>query len=664
MSGIEFEERVRKAVSETSDLDGMRRAFKTIEDRQGENSPRVRDLEARKERLRKIKESSVGNEELLANALAVLKENGFRVVLLKTADAARRQILHELEGHRLVVKSKSNVTKELHLSEFLEGEGIEVVETDLGDRIIQLAGCAAVHPTGPACHLTRAQISALFSDHFKRKVSEDPSDLTQVMREEIADYLAKAKVGITGANAIAANEGAVVIVHNEGNAAKCAMLPDKHIIVTTPEKIVPDLDEAVNVTKLQTYLSTGKVVSSYINVITGPSYTADIEKKVYKGMHGPREVVVLIVDDGRLKAADKEPQYCIGCGMCLLHCPVYRVVGPVFGSPGHMGGQGIYLEGTRDRLAEAIDSGLYLCTTCGACTEVCPSRIATRKGIMNLRTKAAGTRKGLGSEHLKIIASIKNYDNPWQAPRRQKAKWAEGLGHKGEVLYFAGCSTSLLFPEIAKSAVHLMRQAGVEPAYLGHEERCCGSTARKLGDDALARDKLEACISDFKRSGAKLVVTSCPGCAATLNRDPQLLKSAGVRVEHLSQFLAGRMDKLPLKRLPDVGKVTYHDPCDLGRELGEYEAPRKLLSAILGGSLTEMDRSRAHSACCGAGSGVRSAYPELARTIASNRIGMARAADAKTIVTACPWCLQSLQEAAEKGIQVLDISQLLERALN
>lgn len=660
----DLSERVRNAVSQSGNLDGMRRSFKTIVDRQKDNESRIPDIELRKERLRKTKEYSVGNEELLARAISVLKENGFRVVLLKTADAARKQVLRELEGQKLVVKSKSNVTKELHLAESLAGHGIEVVETDLGDRIIQLADCPAVHPTGPACHLTRVQIAELFTRHFGKKVSEDPAELTEVMREEIASYLARAQVGITGANAIAANEGAVVIVHNEGNAAKCAMVPGKHIIVTTPEKIVPDLDEAVNVTKLQTFLSTGKVISSYINVITGPSYTADIEKKVYKGMHGPREVVVLIVDDGRLAAKNKEPQYCIGCGMCLLHCPVYNVVGPLFGSAGHMGGQGIYLEAARGRLDEAVESGLYLCTTCGGCTEVCPSKIETKKGMLAARSEAYAVKKRLTDSHRAVLSSVRNYDNPWQTPRRQKAKWAEGLPSKGEVVFFAGCSTSLLFPEIAKRSVRLLRRLGIEPAFLGDKEPCCGSTARKIGDESLAVEKLQACVSGFKRAGARTVITSCPGCAAALNRDPELLRKAGIKIQHITQFLAANLDSLNLNQVCAAGLVTYHDPCDLGRELGECDAPRQLLSAALGRSFVEMERSRKSTACCGSGSGVRSAYPELAQAMAMDRIAMAKAVGAHCVVTACPWCLQSLQEQGSKcQIAVVDITEVLERSL-
>lgn len=667
MADTDHRARVRKAVEERSSLDGMRNSFRTILDRQRETTSRIPELEERKERLRKTKEFSVGNNELFCEALAVLRENGFRVAVAKTSEAALRLIKEELKGQKLVVKSKSNVTKELHLAEKLAEDRIEVIETDLGDRIVQLAGCLPAHPTGPACHLTRKEISNLFTDHFKKKVSDDPAELTEVMRKEIADYIAEARVGITGANAITAREGAVVIVHNEGNAAKCAMLPDKHIIVTTPEKVVPTLDDAVNVTKLQTYFSTGKIISSYINVITGPSYTADIEKKVYKGMHGPKEVLIIFVDDGRLEAEDKEPQYCIGCGMCLIHCPTYGVIGPLFGSSGHMGGIGAYLEGSRGRTTEALDSGLYLCTSCGGCVEVCPVKIDTKKGIVTARSNSRKSKKGDSPEHATVIASVRNYDNPWQVPKRQKPKWAEGLGlkDKGRVLYFAGCSTSLLFPETAKRAVRLIRATGTEPAYLGSHEECCGSTVRKLGEGDLARKKAEECYRDFEHAGAKVVVTSCPGCASALNHYPEFAERYGIKVRHISQFLDEHLDKSQLSRVKGKGKATFHDPCDLGRELGVYDEPRRLASAALGQPIVEMERSRNLSSCCGSGSGVKSAYPELSGAIGDDRIAMAKAIQASLIVTSCPWCVQNLRDCQgnDPDIEVLDLVDLLDIAL-
>jgi L-lactate utilization protein LutB len=658
--------RVRKAVEERSSLDGMRKSFRTIEARQRENAPRIPDLEQRKERLRNAKEASVGNEQLFMQALSTLRENGFRVIIAKTAEAAVKQIEHELKGYDLVVKSKSNVTKEIHLATHMESKNVKVVETDLGDRIIQLAGCEAAHPTGPACHLTRKEISALFAKHFGHEVSEDPIELTEVMRKEIASYLSRAKVGITGANAVTAQEGAVVIVHNEGNASKCAMLQDKHIIITTPEKVVPTLDDAVNVTKLQTYLSTGKIISSYVNIITGPSYTSDIEKQLYRGMHGPKEVVIVFVDDGRLEADDKEAQYCIGCGMCLLHCPAYDVVGPVFGTSGHMGGQGVYLAGSTGKLDEAIDAGLYLCTSCGACKEVCPSKIDTRRGMISARHAAVDSKKPGLQEHHQLLTSVQNYENPWQVPRKQKGKWADGMGlqDRGEVMYFAGCSTSLLFPELARSAIRLIRACGIEPAYLGPAERCCGSTVRKLGHEDLAKGKAEECFKDFEKSGAKLVVTSCPGCSSALIHYGELSKKSGIRIQHISQFLHEHLDRSILSPVEGLGTITYHDPCDLGREQGVYEEPRDLLSAV--GRTVEMGRSRASSDCCGSGSGVRSAFPELSNAIAKMRIVAAKAVAADVLVTACPWCVQSLRECQQgkHEVQVLDLVELLDKSVS
>ncbi len=664
---MDVKKRVESAVAESSSLDGMRRSFKTIKDRQRENSARVADLEERKERLRAVKERSVGDRALLEQALATLRENGFRVVLAKTREAALRAIREEVRGYDLVVKSKSNVTKDLHLAEHLGREGVEVVETDLGDRIIQLAGCPAAHPTGPACHMTRQEIAALFTGHFGREVSDDPMELTSVMRDEIASYLDRAKVGITGANAITASEGAVVIVHNEGNAAKCAMLPDRHIVVTTPDKVVPTLEDAMGVVKLQTYLSTGKVLSSFINVITGPSYTADIEKKVYKGMHGPKDVVIVLVDDGRLAAEDREPQYCIGCGMCLLECPVYNAVGPVFGTSGHMGGHGAYLSGSLGRLDESVDAGLYLCAECGACTEVCPSRIDTKRGVGALRAASRGEGLGILPEHDEVVASIRNYDNPWKVPRAQKAKWARGLGvrPKGDVLYFAGCSTSLLSPETGAKMVDLLRASGAEPAYLGQSEKCCGSVARKIGEARLAREKAEACFADFATAGAKTVVTSCPGCASALNHFEDLPREHGMRVLHVSQYLDEHIDRLPLTPLKGTGGVTFHDPCDLGRGLGVYDEPRRVLAAATGSACVEMERSREHSSCCGSGAGVRSAFPVLADSISRDRLRMAGESGAGTVVTSCPWCVQSLKQCQgpDPEVEVVDLVDVVHRAL-
>jgi L-lactate dehydrogenase complex protein LldF len=665
---MDVRERVRKAVDNTRSLEGMRNSFRAILDRQRANAARLPDIESRKERLRKLKEECVGDEELFSLAIAMLEENGCKVVLAKDAEAAVKAVQREVAGVDLIVKSKSNITKELHLAQRLSEGGVRVVETDLGDRVVQLAGCEAVHPTGPACHLTMAQISDILSKHFGRPISADPDELTAAVKEEVSGYLDAASVGITGANAVAACEGAVVIVHNEGNAARCAMLPGKHIVVTTPDKVVPSLDDAINLVKLQTFYSTGKITSAYVNVISGPSYTADIEKKIFRGMHGPKEVVVIFVDDGRLGLLDAEPLYCIGCGSCVTRCPVYGVVGPLFGTPGHVGGQGVYLSASRGALSDASEGGLSICTSCGECLDACPTNIDTRKGILKARERLFEQTKSLSSEQEIVTKSVRNYDNPWQMPRARKARWAKGLGlpDRGAVMYFAGCSTSLLSPEVARAAVRLLRAVGTEPAYLGASESCCGSTAGKLGDVTLAREKAEACFQSFASAGAKTVLVSCPGCYSALASRDDLKELHGVRIQHVAEFLDERLASLPLVVSGGSIKVTYHDPCDLGRERGVFDSPRRLIEAVIGGSVIEMERNRRDSHCCGAGSGVKSGFPELAVAVAKARIDQAEAVGADTIVTACPWCVQSLRDcqAGEVRVKVVDLLELLDGSLS
>jgi Fe-S oxidoreductase len=232
------------------------------------------------------------------------------------------------------------------------------------------------------------------------------------------------------------------------------------------------------------------------------------------------------------------------------------------------------------------------------------------------------------------------------------------------VLYFAGCSTSLLFPELAKSAIRLIRACGVEPAYLGQAERCCGSTVRKLGHEDLAKGNAKACFKDFENAGARLVITSCPGCSSALNYFADLSKKSGIKIQHISQFLHEHLDRSLLSPIEGLGIVTYHDPCDLGREQGIYDEPRELISAVA--RSVEMSRSRASSDCCGSGSGVKSAFPELSSAIAEERIAAAKVVAAEVLVTACPWCVQSLQECQQgkNEVQVLDLVELLDRSLS
>ncbi|MDD5095149.1 MAG: LUD domain-containing protein [Dehalococcoidia bacterium] len=156
-------------------------------------------------------------------------------------------------SEKLVVKAKSNVTKEIDLARELESRGIEAVETDIGDRVVQIAGEKPSHPTGPASHLSKEQIAEVLSAHFGREIPADPLILTQIIRDEVAAKIEAANIGITGTNAIAADERAILILHNEGNVTEVMIRPQKHIILAGIDKIYPDLEEALNMARLQTY---------------------------------------------------------------------------------------------------------------------------------------------------------------------------------------------------------------------------------------------------------------------------------------------------------------------------------------------------------------------------------------------------------------------------
>ena len=185
-------------------LIALRKAFKTTRDRQNENKFLFLYLDQRKERLKESRDFSIGNKELLCQAIKNFEKNGFKVFYSKTKEDAIDFILKEIGDEKLIVMSKSNVTKEICLHEHLEEKGIEVIETDLGDYIIQLSTENPAHPTGPACHLSRYDIAKIFSEAFGEDFEPDPLVLTKIGKEKIRNYIEKSKIGITGANAICA----------------------------------------------------------------------------------------------------------------------------------------------------------------------------------------------------------------------------------------------------------------------------------------------------------------------------------------------------------------------------------------------------------------------------------------------------------------------------
>lgn len=384
---MELSDRFSAQIIDAEQIKAIRNAFETVKKRQKENVKRISNIEERKNRLRKVKEKCIGNKPLLDEAIRNLRSNGIIVHIAKTKEDALSIILNEIGDEKLIVKSKSNVSKEIGLNKFLQDQNIVSIETDIGDRIIQLAKDSPSHPTGPASHLTRYDVAEILFEHLGEIVDPDPENLTKIFKEEISCYINQSKIGITGANAIAAEEGSILILHNEGNVLEVMRRQKKHIILTGIDKIFPDIEEAINMAKLQTFYATGSVITSFINILSGPSKTADIEKKIFKGIHGPEEICLILVDNNRSEIAQKgfkELLYCIGCGECLLNCPTYNVFGRKYGTGSNLGGKGIAYS-TLSKEIEADDK-LYMCVSCGHCKKHCPLKIDTPSIINKLRT--------------------------------------------------------------------------------------------------------------------------------------------------------------------------------------------------------------------------------------------------------------------------------------
>ena len=394
-----------------SEIQAMNRSFGILEERRAKILDDERTIQL-KERVKAIREHSINHmEELIEKATVRLQENGVEVVLAEKSENALEAIYSIVKDQKMVAKSKSNTAGEIGLNEFLEDKGVKVVETDLGDRIVQLdPDSRPSHPIGPASHLRMDDIAKIISNEFKINVKPEPRVILNIIKEEVLLKLSKCSVGITGANSVAADDGSILTVHNEGNINLVSML-DTHIVIVGIDKLVETIEDAVSVVKLETIFASGKTVPAYMNVISSPSKTADIEQILLKDMYGARRVVVILIDNGRSQAIQEggECLLCIGCGSCIVSCPIYNAVGYEFGYKRHLGGRGVVLSSFIEGKESCFDSGLFTCTLCGLCTLECPVGVRTSHLIKELRNDS----DIICSEHEIIKERIKKKGSPF-----------------------------------------------------------------------------------------------------------------------------------------------------------------------------------------------------------------------------------------------------------
>ncbi len=332
--------------------------------------------------------------QLLERLEAACIQNGITVHWAETAGEANRIVLDILNAHgaTTVVKGKSMVSEEMGLNAFLEARGIETLETDLGEYIIQLAKEPPSHILAPAIHKSKQQVAALFREHIPgAPYTEVVEELNALARKTLREKFRTAQAGISGVNFAVAETGTLVLVENEGNGRMCTHVPPLHIALMGIEKVVERLDDLPPLMRLLTGSATGQLLSTYINFISGPRGAQEKD--------GPRQVHLVLLDNGRSRMrADRELARslgCIRCGACLNNCPVYvRVGGHAYGSvyPGPIGSVLTpQMEGLDHKGDLAGASSL-----CGACEEVCPVKLPLAGLLRRLRNEAqAGPGRGV-----------------------------------------------------------------------------------------------------------------------------------------------------------------------------------------------------------------------------------------------------------------------------
>ncbi|MDD5398306.1 MAG: LUD domain-containing protein [Dehalococcoidia bacterium] len=673
------------------------------------------DFEALRQDLHKRKARAIDN---LPTLIKEFKENASAagVVISEAENAGQVNDyiagLARRRGIRHIIKSKSMLTEEIGLRHHLEHLGIRVDETDIGERIVQLAGEKPAHIVGPAIHKTTEQIAFLFTELLGEQISSESQPLLDTVRGSLRQSYLDADMGISGANIAIAETGTIVILTNEGNGQIVTTLSPLQVAVVGIEKIMPGFEDANAVLRLLSRSCVGTKMTVYTSFITGTGRAGAISGTQLSGGQGPRELHIVLVDNGRNRMRDsddfREALYCIKCGVCLNVCPVFASLsGQTYGHV-YQGGIGTILTAFYHDRKRSRDLS-EMCLGCMSCKSVCPAGIDIPGLIRKMRAQHV-REQGLPAGKRLAYGTILKHPSRLESAVRACAKLQEpfldadsminrlpyplsfitdtislpGLntnllrsrmigyaspapGKAPKVAFYSGCVTSFAYPGLGEDVMRLLEKYGVAP-YYPQEQACCGAPAYFSGDSDTALALAMRNIQALSSGDPDYIITVCPGCAVMLKQEfPNLTSSQPVlhesalrlsgRVRDLSQLLA-ELGTKPVVKTSEEKKVTYHDPCHLKRGLGIFDEPRKLIEAA-GYRLVEMNDS---DACCGFGGDTLLAHPELCGSILQRKLGNIEATGTDTVVTACTACVLQLRGGLHKKnspIKVVHIAELL-----
>jgi L-lactate dehydrogenase complex protein LldF len=383
-TSLNFRANAATAIADASLRASMKNAADTFGTRRVGAVAAVPDFEALRDKASAIRMSVLDDLKTYVDRFTQNAANaGATVHYARDAAAARKAIARVLKERRvkMVAKGKSMVSEEIHLNPYLEEQGFEVVETDLGEYIIQLDHETPSHIIVPAIHKNRSQVGRLFAERLGVAYSDDPQVLTRIARKVLREKFLTADAGLTGANFAIAESGSLVIFTNEGNGRMVTTVPPLHIALLSIEKILPSLRDLPTFIRLLPRSATGQAITSYVSIITGTRKPDETT--------GAKELHIVLLDNGRseILAGDcREMLKCIRCGACMNVCPVYRTVGGHAYGATYPGPMGIILTTLLTGMAAShplIDAS----TLCGACNEVCPVKIPLTKLIVNQRQR-------------------------------------------------------------------------------------------------------------------------------------------------------------------------------------------------------------------------------------------------------------------------------------
>ncbi len=364
---------------------------------------------------------------------------------------------------------------------------------------------------------------------------------------------------------------------------------------------------------------------------------------------------------------------CTSCKRCQDRCPAWVTDKPL--SPMKLVQQigEVAFANPDSNLLETIEKdAIWACTTCRACQEICPANIEHVNKIIDIRRNLVLMEGEFpGEEVMTAMENTEVNGNPFGLAFASRGDWAEGLpvvtlgqSNDVDILYFVGCYASFdkRNQTIAKAFIQLCDAAGVKVGILGKEEKCCGEPMRKMGNEYLYQMQASENIEQFKGYGIKQIVTTCPHCFNTLNKDYRDL-GLDVEVSHYTEYLAELLQQGRLKLTPQPFDCTYHDSCYLGRYNDIYQAPRTLLAAA-GAQLTEMEKHSAEAFCCSAGGGRILADENIGTRISEKRAHMAAETGAPTLISNCPFCLTMFEDGIkgaelEEQLQPKDLAEIL-----